>query len=129
MLKLENITTVFNKGTVDEMKLFDNFCFEVKNGEFVSIVGSNGSGKTTMLNIICGTLPIESGKIIMDGKDITKVKEHKRAANISRVFQDPKMGTCSNLTILENFALADNKKGVYNLGKAINKKRIDYYKS
>ena len=128
MLELKNICTSFNKGTVDEMQLFDNFNFSVNKGDFISVVGSNGSGKTTMLNLICGTMMPDSGSIIFNGKDITKLSEHKRAKNIGRVFQDPKMGTCSVLTVLENFALADNKNKVFGLELAINKKRIDYYK-
>lgn len=128
MLELKDICTSFNKGTVDEMTLFENFNFTVNKGDFISIVGSNGSGKTTMLNLICGTLSPDSGKIIFDSKDITKLSEHKRAKFIGRVFQDPKLGTCSNLTVLENFALADNKNKTYGLTGAISKKRIDYYK-
>ncbi len=128
MLELKNICTVFNKGTVDEMVLFDNFDFTVNKGEFVSIIGSNGSGKTTMLNLICGSMTPDSGSIIFKGKDITKLKEYKRAKFIGRVFQDPKMGTCSNLTVLENFALADNKNMSYGLSGAVNKKRVEYYK-
>ena len=128
MLKLNNICTTFKKGTPDEMNLFENFNFEVKKGEFISIVGSNGSGKTTLLNLICGTLKADSGSIIFNGNDITKLSEHKRAKYIGRVFQDPKMGTCSDLTVLENFSLVDNKNKKFNLTNAISKKRIDYYR-
>ena len=128
MLELRNVYTSFNKGTVDEMNLFKDFNLKINKGEFVSIIGSNGSGKTTLLNLICGTYNLDSGTVFFDGKDITKVKEYKRAKHIGRVFQDPKKGTCSNLTILENFALADNKQKRYSLTKAISKKRIDYYR-
>ncbi len=128
MLELKNVYTSFNKGTVDEMNLFKDFNLKINKGEFVSVIGSNGSGKTTLLNLICGTYDLDDGKILFEGKDITKVKEYKRAKHIGRVFQDPKKGTCSNLTILENFALADNKQKRYSLTKAISKKRIDYYK-
>ncbi|MGN0559040.1 MAG: ABC transporter ATP-binding protein [Acutalibacteraceae bacterium] len=129
MLELKNIVTTFNKGTVDETTLFNDFNFTVNKGEFISVIGSNGSGKTTMLNLICGSLTPNSGSICFEGKDITKMSEFKRAKRIGRVFQDPKMGTCSNLTILENLALADNKNKLYSLTNAINKKRIDYYKT
>lgn len=129
MLKLENITVKFNAGTIDECTLFDNFNLSVDKGEFVSIVGSNGSGKTTLLNMICGSLNPDSGKIIFKDKDITKMSEHKRARNIGRVFQDPKMGTCANLTILENMSLADNKNKPFGLSKCVNKKRADYYRT
>ena len=95
MLELNNICTSFNKGTADEMQLFDNFNFKVNDGDFISIVGSNGSGKTTLLNLICGSLFPDGGNILLDGKDITSLCEYKRAKSIGRVFQDPKMGTCA----------------------------------
>lgn len=128
MLKIDKVCTSFNKGTVDEVQLFKNFDFCVNKGDFISIVGSNGSGKTTLLNLICGTLAQDSGSIIFKGRDITHLPEFKRSKFISRVFQDPKLGTCSSLTVLENFALADNKNKSYNLTGAISKKRISYYK-
>ncbi len=129
MLELNNITKRFNVGTVDESTVFDNFNFKVDEGEFVSIIGSNGSGKTTMLNLICGSLKPDSGHIIFNSKDITNVSEFKRAKIIGRVFQEPKIGTCADLTILENMALADNKNKHYGLGRCVNKNRIDYYKT
>ena len=129
MLELENISVTFNKGTPDEAVLFDNFNLKVEEGEFVSVIGSNGSGKTTMLNLICGSLIPDSGRIVFDGKDLTKMSEFHRAERIGRVFQDPKMGTCANLTILENMALADNKNKLFGLTRAVNPKRIDYYRT
>lgn len=128
MLKLEHIDTAFHKGTVDEMKLFEDFCFTVNQGDFISIVGSNGSGKTTLLNLICGTLTPDRGTVTLKGRDITRMREFKRARYIGRVFQDPKAGTCGNLTVLENFALVDNKNRRYGLSGAVNKKRIDHYR-
>ncbi len=129
MLELKNITKRFNAGTVDETTVFEDFNFKIEKGEFVSVIGSNGSGKTTLLNLICGSLKPDSGKIIFNGKDITAVSEFKRAKIIGRVFQEPKIGTCADLTILENMALADNKNKPYGLGRCVNKKRIDYYKT
>lgn len=129
MIELVNVTKKFNIGTPDETTLFENFNFHVQKGEFVSVIGSNGSGKTTMLNIICGSLPIENGKILLAGKDISKLSEFNRAKRIGRVFQDPQKGSAANLTILENMALADNKNKRFGLGKAISKKRIEYYRS
>ena len=129
MLELRNITKRFNAGTVDETTVFDGFDFKVEDGDFVSVIGSNGSGKTTLLNLICGSLHPDEGKIIFNDRDITNVSEYKRAKIIGRVFQDPKMGTCPDLTILENMALADNKNKPFGLGRCVNKKRIEYYRS
>lgn len=129
MLELRNITKRFNAGTVDETTVFDGFDFKVEDGDFVSVIGSNGSGKTTLLNLICGSLHPDEGKIIFNDRDITNVSEFKRAKIIGRVFQDPKMGTCPDLTILENMALADNKNKPFGLGRCVNKKRIEYYRS
>lgn len=129
MLRLENINKVFNAGTIDECNIFDNFSLNIDKGEFVSVIGSNGSGKTTMLNIICGFMPLDSGKIYFDDKDVTKMSEYKRARFIGRVFQEPRMGTCPNLTILENMSLADNKNKPFGLSMGVNKKRLDYYRT
>lgn len=115
MLELRNIHKYYNPGTVNEMCLFGDFNLTINQGEFVSVVGSNGSGKTSMLNIICGSIPVESGQILIDGKDITKVKEYKRNQKIGRVYQNPSMGTCPSMTILENMSLADNKGRFYGL--------------
>lgn len=128
MLEMKNITKIYNPGEVTEMCIFDNFNLEVKNNEFVCVVGSNGSGKTSMLNLICGSIPVTSGNIIIDGKDVTNVPEFKRYSHIGRVYQNPALGTCPSLTILENFSLADNKGKRYNLTSGVNKKRIDYYR-
>lgn len=129
MLKLENIHKTFNAGTIDECVLFDNFNLTVEKGEFVSVIGSNGSGKTTMLNMICGSIPFDSGKLYFADKDVTRLSEYKRAKFMGRVFQEPRMGTCPNLTITENMALADNKNKPFGLGFGVNKKKIDYYRT
>ena len=93
MLRLEGINKAFNKDTVDETVLFRDFDFSVEKGEFISVVGSNGSGKTTMLNLICGSDTADSGKIIFEDRDITALSEHKRASFIGRVFQNPTVPT------------------------------------
>lgn len=129
MIEFQNITKKFNVGTPDEATVFDSFNFKVDKGEFVSIIGSNGSGKTTMLNLLCGSLDVDGGSILLAGKEISKLSEFARAKRIGRVFQDPQKGSASSLTILENMALADNKNKRFSLTSAINKKRIDYYKS
>ena len=109
MLELRDITKIYNPGEITELALFRDFYLTVGDGEFLSIVGSNGSGKTSMLNIICGSIPIEKGQILISGKDVTKIPEYKRYANIGRVYQNPATGTCPKLTIAESMALADNK--------------------
>ena len=129
MLELNNVSKVFNAGTVDENRLFEKFSLSVSEGEFVSVVGSNGSGKTTLLNIICGTLRPDSGKVLFGGTDITYAPEYKRAKRIGRVLQDPKMGTCGSLSILENMALAENKNKRYSLGRAVNRQREEHFRS
>lgn len=127
MLELKGIHKYYNPGTVNEMCLFRDFNLTVEQGEFVSVVGSNGSGKTSMLNIICGSIPVEDGIILMNGKDITREKEYRRNQKIGRVYQNPAMGTCPTMTILENMSLADNKGKFFGLTRGTNKARISYY--
>ena len=110
------------------MCLFKDFELSVKDGEFVSVVGSNGSGKTSMLNIICGSIPIDSGDCLIGGESINKQKDFVRYKKIGRVYQNPSMGTCPNMTILENLSLADNKGKHFGLGIGVSKKRINDYK-
>lgn len=129
MIEFVDIVKKFNVGTPDETTLFDKFNLSVKKGEFVAVVGSNGSGKTTMLNLLCGSLPIDGGIINLAGQDISKLTEYARAKRIGRVFQDPQKGSAAKLTILENMSLADNKNKRYSLTKAVNKKRLDHYRS
>ena len=128
MLDLRDIHKYYNPVTVNEMCLFQDFNLTIRDGEFVSVVGSNGSGKTSMLNIICGSIPVEAGSILIDGKDITREKEYKRNRKIGRVYQNPAMGTCPSMTILENMSLADNKGKFFGLGRGTNKARIEYYR-
>ncbi len=128
MIKLENIDKYYNIGTVNEVCLFNNFNLNINDKDFISVIGSNGSGKTSMLNLICGSLTPEKGKIILNGEDITSQKEYVRSRKIGRVYQDPSMGTCPSMTILENMSLADNKGKPYGLSFGTNKKRIAYYK-
>ena len=137
MLELKHIKKIYNPGTISETLLFEDFNLTVPDGEFVSIVGSNGSGKTSMLNIICGSIPVDSGQISIGGKDITRMPEHRRLRTIGRgyqnpaigrVYQDPSAGTCPNLTMLENMSLADNKGKPFGLGRGVNKARENFYK-
>ena len=128
MLELREIYKYYNPGTVNEMCLFHDFNFQVEEGEFVSVVGSNGSGKTSMLNIICGSIDVDEGAVLINGQNITNMPEHKRMQRIGRVFQNPAMGTCPSMTILENMALAENKGKSYNLGRGVNRKREEAYR-
>ena len=126
---LRHIKKTFNPGSVNEVVLFTDFNLEIPKNQFVAVVGSNGSGKTTMLNLLCGSVPADSGEITIGGRDIMRLKEHQRSKFIGRVFQDPSKGTCPELTILENMALADNQGLSYGLSRGVNKKRVDYYRS
>ena len=128
MLELRDITKIYNPGTVTEQTLFDHFSLTVEDGQFVSIVGSNGSGKTSLLNIICGSIGIEGGDVLMDGKSISKLKDYQRYVSMGRVYQDPSAGTCPNLTVLENLSLADNKGRPFGLGRGINRRRVSDYR-
>ena len=129
MLEVRNITKIYNPGTVTEQRLFNDFSLTVEEEQFVTIVGGNGSGKTSLLNIICGSIPIEAGDVLVDGKSIAKLKDYQRYASMGRVYQDPAAGTCPGLTMLENLSLADNKGKSFGLGRGVNKKRIDFYRS
>ena len=106
MLKLENISLTFNPGTVNEKKALENLSLHLEAGDFATILGSNGAGKSTLFNTIAGTYLPDSGKVILDGKDITKQPDYKRSKEIGRLFQDPLKGTAPNMTIEENLALA-----------------------
>ena len=128
MLELVNISKNYNPGSVNEICLFKDFSFTVNDGEFVSVVGSNGSGKTSMLNVICGSIDADSGKILVNGEDITKKKDFIRQRRIGRVYQDPSKGTCPSMTILENMSLAENKGKPYNLGRGVNKAKVEEYR-
>ncbi|WP_394526652.1 ABC transporter ATP-binding protein [Lacrimispora sp. JR3] len=128
MLELHNINKYYNQGTVNEMCLFRDFSLTIEDQQFVSVVGSNGSGKTSLLNIICGSIPLDSGSIRINGIDISNMPEYKRQRRIGRVYQNPSMGTCPNMTILENMAIADTKGKPFNLLPGTNKQRITYYK-
>ena len=106
MLWLEHVSKTFNTGTINERKALIDAQLHIAPGEFVTVIGGNGAGKSTILNAIAGTCPIDDGAIILDGINVTGLPEHKRAPFIGRVFQDPKMGTAADMQIEENLALA-----------------------
>ena len=106
MLKLENISLTFYPGTVNEKKALTDLSLHLPEGDFVTILGSNGAGKSTLFNTIAGTYTPDSGKVYLDGKDITALPDYKRSKQIGRLFQDPLKGTAPNMTIEENLALA-----------------------
>lgn len=128
MIELRGVSKTYNPGTVTELCLFEDFNLTVKDGEFVSVVGSNGSGKTSMLNIICGSIPVSDGDVLIDGKSINSLHEYERYRHIGRVYQNPAAGTCPSMSILENMSLADNKGKRYGLSFGVNNARREYYR-
>ena len=128
MLELRQIDKTYNPGTVRELALLHGFNLSVEEGEFISIVGSNGSGKTSLLNLICGSMAPDAGQIILDGEDITRQKESARYRRIARIYQNPAMGTCASMSIAENMALAECKFKRMNLMPALNRSRVPAYK-
>ena len=109
MLDVKEIRKTFNAGTVNEKKALQGLNLHLNNGDFVTVIGGNGAGKSTMLNAIAGVWPVDSGSIVIDGVDVTKQPEYKRAKYIGRVFQDPMVGTAANMQIQENLAIASRR--------------------
>ena len=128
MLKLENVCKTFNPGTVNEKVALRNLNLELKEGDFVTVIGGNGAGKSTMLNSVAGVFGIDSGKILIDGVDVTHLPEYKRAQYIGRVFQDPMMGTAATMQIEENLALAARRGKARTLRSGITKEEREAYR-
>ena len=128
MLKIENVHKTFNAGTVNEKKALRGLNLHLKPGEFVTVIGGNGAGKSTMLNCVAGAYTVESGKILIDGTDVTHLPEYKRAKFIGRVFQDPMMGTAATMQIEENLALAARRGKPRTLRSGITNKEREFYK-
>jgi len=127
MLVVQNIYKTFNSGTINEKRALNGVSLTLNEGDFVTVIGGNGAGKSTLLNALAGVWPIDSGKIFVDNIDITTKMEHKRAAYLGRVFQDPMMGTAAGMEIDENLALAMRRGKVRGLGPGITaKERIKY---
>ena len=128
-LELKNIQKVFNRGTVNEKIALNNLELKLEEGDFLTIIGGNGAGKSTMLNAIAGVWPIDAGQIIIGGKDVTLLAEHKRAAYLGRVFQDPMTGTAATMDIEENMALAVRRGQKRRLRWGITQKEREYFRS
>ncbi|MBQ3087247.1 MAG: ABC transporter ATP-binding protein [Clostridia bacterium] len=128
MLELRNVTKIFNAGTVNEKVALNGICVTLNDGDFVTVIGGNGAGKSTMLNVTAGTYGVDEGHILIDGKDVTKLPEYKRAKYIGRVFQDPMIGTAADMWIEENMALADQRGARRGLKWSITKKDRERFK-
>ena len=128
MLKLEHLYKTFNPGTINQKVALSDLSLHLNPGDFVTVIGGNGAGKSTMLNAIAGVWAVDSGRIILDGQDVTALPEHKRAKLIGRVFQDPMMGTAPNMQLEENLALAMRRGQRRGLGWGVTKAEREIYR-
>ena len=127
MLVVDNIYKTFFPGTINEKRALQGLSLHLKPGDFATVIGGNGAGKSTMLNSIAGVFPIDEGKVIIDGENITKKPEHKRAKYIGRVFQDPMLGTAAGMMIEENLALAARRGETPGLGWSLSRDQHDHF--
>lgn len=127
MLKIENVYKTFNPGTINEKKALNGINLVLNEGDFVTVIGGNGAGKSTMLNMIAGVYPVDQGQILIDEVNVTKLPEHKRAKYLGRVFQDPMTGTAADMNIEENLAIAARRGKKRFLGWGITGKERDAY--
>ena len=128
MLQIMDVFKTFNAGTINEKVALKGVNLHLKPGDFVTVIGGNGAGKSTLLNSVAGVFPVDEGKILIDGVDVTTLPEYKRAKFIGRVFQDPMMGTAATMQIEENLALAARRGKFRGLGAGINKAEREMYK-
>ena len=128
MLEIQHVYKTFNPGTVNEKRALNNLCFTLEEGQFVTVIGGNGAGKSTMLNAVAGVFPVDEGRIVIDGVDVTRLPEHRRARYIGRVFQDPMMGTAATMQIEENLALALRRGQRRTLRAGITRAERDEYR-
>jgi len=128
LLQLKQIYKVFNEGTPDEKVAINHINLDMAPGDFVTVIGSNGAGKSTVMSVISGKLTPDLGTVHIDGKNLTDLSEHKRSAFIGRVFQDPMAGTAPTMTIEENLAIAYSRVKSRGLGLGVNRKRRDFFK-
>lgn len=128
MLDINGISKTFNPGTVNEKTALDGLTLHLNEGDFVTVIGGNGAGKSTMLNAVAGVWPVDEGTIVIDGVNVTRLAEHKRAKYLGRVFQDPMTGTAASMQIEENMALAARRGMARTLKRGITNKERDFYK-
>ena len=128
MLEIQNVSKTFNAGTVNQKIALNGLSLKLNEGDFVTVIGGNGAGKSTMLNAVAGVWPVDEGKILIDGVDVTRLSEHQRAAYIGRVFQDPMTGTAATMQIEENLALAARRGKRRTLRIGITKAEREQYR-
>lgn len=126
-LRLDGLVKAFHRGTVNERIALDSLSLHLQDGDFAVLIGSNGAGKSTLLNVVCGHIPPDSGRVEIDGRDVARLPEHRRAAWVSRVMQDPMRGTLSTMTLEENLALAEMRATGRGLGPALTRQRRERY--
>ncbi len=129
MLKIDNIHKTFNAGTINEKVAINGVSFSLEEGDFVTVIGGNGAGKSTTLNAVAGVWPVDSGKIYIGGDDVTKLSEHRRARYLGRVFQDPMTGTATTMSIEENMAIAARRGKKRRLTWGVTKAERETYRS
>lgn len=127
MLEVSNIKKTFNAGTINEKRALNGVDLKLEDGEFVTVIGGNGAGKSTFLNAMAGVWPVDEGRIVIDGIDVTGLSEYKRAKYLGRVFQDPMTGTAADMEIIENLALADRRGKKRGLGWGVTASEKDRY--
>lgn len=127
MIRLDSITKVFNPGTADENVAIRNVSISVAEGEFITVIGSNGAGKTTLFNLIAGTMPVSGGAIRINDVDVTKHPEFRRARYIGRIFQDPRLGTASNMMVADNMMIC-YRKGMKGLRVSLNRRMREFFR-
>ena len=128
MLEIQNVSKTFNAGTVNQKIALNGLSLKLNEGDFVTVIGGNGAGKSTMLNAVAGVWPVDEGKILIDGVDVTRLREHQRASYIGRVFQDPMTGTAATMQIEENLALAARRGKRRTLRIGITKAEREQYR-
>lgn len=127
MINISNIKKTFYSALSEEKAVFNGLNLEINQGDFISVIGSNGAGKTTLLNTITGNIDLDGGYIEVDGKNINNLAKHKRGEFISKVYQNPALGTAPSMTIFENLSMADNKGKMFGLSLGLNYSRKKYY--